>query len=187
MRPAPDPCSLDALLVNNFHMSASALRFSGALVYVSSCSSILSLYAKMSFGPSVFACVGLSSAIVSARKSVKLVLLSHDRALSAALERNLFKAASLPLSRCICFRLFDEMGDGCMMSSGSPVLFVCPRLPSLPLLVVHSDSVALHSGVRSLPFHGGPCASSSLTFLEGFFLGVIVAFSLAVGNFSLSG
>ncbi|GKD51524.1 hypothetical protein Tco_1280500 [Tanacetum coccineum] len=32
----------------------------------------------------------------------------HDRALSAALERNLFKASSLPLRRCICFRLFGE-------------------------------------------------------------------------------
>ncbi|GKC65757.1 hypothetical protein Tco_1098355 [Tanacetum coccineum] len=70
MRPAPNPCSLDAPPVYNFHMSASALRFLGALVSVSSNSSKLYPSAKVSSRPSVFTCVGLSSVIVSAKKSV---------------------------------------------------------------------------------------------------------------------
>ncbi|GJZ27496.1 hypothetical protein Tco_0571749 [Tanacetum coccineum] len=270
MRPSLDPCSLDAPSVYNFHMSASALRFSGALVSVSSCSSILSPYAKMSFGPSVFACVGLSSAIVSARKLARtcafiallkaylmpsaigffiawnassayiiqwksflfvhfLSVSRHGRALSAALKRNLFKAASFQLSRCICFRLLgegmfsttfvfsgfalipsevtlypknlpssilkehffevsiyflDEMGDGCMMSSGSLVLSVCPRLPSLSLLVAPSESDACILRGMVLPSMASPCASYILRHSwRVSLLVVIVAIPLAVGNF----
>ncbi|GJU51909.1 hypothetical protein Tco_1221464 [Tanacetum coccineum] len=69
MRPAPDPCSLDAPSVYGFHMSVLAQRFSGALVYVSFCSSILSPSTKVSSRPYVFTCVGLSVIIVSTRKS----------------------------------------------------------------------------------------------------------------------
>nr|GEV04388.1 reverse transcriptase domain-containing protein [Tanacetum cinerariifolium] len=72
MRPAPDPCLLDALM---------------------------------------------PSAIVSARKSTStcpfiallgVYLMQHGRALSAALERNLFKATSLSLIRFIYFRSFGQ-------------------------------------------------------------------------------
>nr|GEV59214.1 reverse transcriptase domain-containing protein [Tanacetum cinerariifolium] len=88
MRHAPDLCLLDTPSVYSFHMSFSVLEFSG-----------------------------LSSAIASARKSASTYpfimllganLMPHGRALLATLERNLFKAMSLPLSHYIYFRSRDD-------------------------------------------------------------------------------
>ncbi|GKD47656.1 hypothetical protein Tco_1276632, partial [Tanacetum coccineum] len=69
MRPTPDPCSLEAPSVYSFHMSALVPKFSGVLVFGTSCYSLLFPSVKVSFGPLAFTCVELSSAIVSARKS----------------------------------------------------------------------------------------------------------------------
>ncbi|GJT40751.1 hypothetical protein Tco_0940616 [Tanacetum coccineum] len=69
MRLALDPCLLDASSVYNFHMSVLALIFVGAWVSVASYSHGFSPSVQVSTDPSIFACAGLSSAIVSARKS----------------------------------------------------------------------------------------------------------------------
>nr|GEX04053.1 hypothetical protein [Tanacetum cinerariifolium] len=85
----------------------------------------------------------------------------HDRALSAALERNLFKAASFLLSHCICFRLLDGTGGGSMMLPDYLILSICPQLPSLPWLIVPSDSNACIRGLV-LPSMAGPYVFSIL-------------------------
>ncbi|GJT25586.1 hypothetical protein Tco_0895523 [Tanacetum coccineum] len=76
------------------------------------------------------------------------------------------------------------MGGGSIVPSGSPTLSVCPRLSSMPLLVVPSDSSACIRGMVILPSMAGPCASS--IFQHSWrvsLLVVIVAIPLAVGNF----
>nr|GEX66639.1 hypothetical protein [Tanacetum cinerariifolium] len=69
IRPTPDPCSLKDPLVYSFHKSASVPKFSDALASEASYSSTLFPSARVSFGPLAFICVGLSPAIVSAKKS----------------------------------------------------------------------------------------------------------------------
>ncbi|GJV51131.1 hypothetical protein Tco_1446872 [Tanacetum coccineum] len=69
MRPAPDPCSLEAQCIYSFHKSALVPKFSGALASGALCSSSLFPSARVSFGPLAFICVELFSAIVSAKKS----------------------------------------------------------------------------------------------------------------------
>ncbi|GJX84528.1 hypothetical protein Tco_0335302 [Tanacetum coccineum] len=70
MRPAPDPCSLEAQSVYSFHKSALVPKFLGALASGAFCSSPLFPSARVSFGPLAFICVELFSAIVSAKKSM---------------------------------------------------------------------------------------------------------------------
>ncbi|GJV62608.1 hypothetical protein Tco_1473436 [Tanacetum coccineum] len=69
MSPAPDPWSLDALWVYNFHMSASSVGIMADCSYLLFDDSGASFCSENSFRPGAPSLVGSSPAIVSARKS----------------------------------------------------------------------------------------------------------------------